>query len=105
MRLMDLQPPPTFNPPLPIPTPAQTSSTPAKKIPTNPDLITRYNLSSKLSATAQTEPENEKQKQKAWSQDKKERQANLQRRRDEMILAARRKMEEKERAKAMGSSA
>jgi coupling of ubiquitin conjugation to ER degradation protein 1 len=38
----------------------------------------------------------------AWSNDKAERSALLQKRREDMILAARRKMEEKEKAK--GSS-
>lgn len=42
----------------------------------------------------------EKPKAKAWSADRNERQANLQRRRDEMILAARRKMEAQEKGKA-----
>ena len=41
--------------------------------------------------------ESEKKKQ-AWSQNKGERQALLQKRREEMILAARKKMEEKLRA-------
>jgi coupling of ubiquitin conjugation to ER degradation protein 1 len=47
-------------------------------------------------------------KAKAWSSNRDERQALLQRRRDEMILAARRKMEAKiaaEKAMAEGSSA
>ncbi|KAH7053069.1 hypothetical protein B0J12DRAFT_718363 [Macrophomina phaseolina] len=39
----------------------------------------------------------------AWSQNKAERQQNLQRRREEMILAARRKMIEKDKAKAAQS--
>lgn len=71
--------------------------------PSHPDLITRYNLSSKLSQ--QAESTEEKAKAKAWSADRNERQLNLQRKREEMILAARRKMEEKERANASGASA
>jgi coupling of ubiquitin conjugation to ER degradation protein 1 len=54
-------------------------------------------LSSKLS---QVELAGEEQPKKAWSQDKNERQKNLQRRRDEMILAARRKLEAQEKGKA-----
>ena len=47
----------------------------------------------------------ESPKTKAWSQDRNERQANLQKRREEMILAARRKLEEQEKAKASGTAA
>jgi coupling of ubiquitin conjugation to ER degradation protein 1 len=71
---------------------------PAAAKPAHPDLITRYNLSSKLGQ--EPAAEEEKPKAKAWSQDRTERQANLQRKREEMILAARRKMEQKEREKA-----
>ncbi|KAF2999925.1 hypothetical protein E8E13_008986 [Curvularia kusanoi] len=71
--------------------------------PAHPDLITRYNLSSKLNQPS--EPAEEKPKGKAWSADRNERQSNLQRKREEMILAARRKMEEKERASASGATA
>ncbi|KAJ4359923.1 uncharacterized protein N0V89_000482 [Didymosphaeria variabile] len=68
---------------------------PAK--PAQPDLITRYNLASKVGPSAESTAV-EQPKSKAWSQDKNERQVNLQRRREEMILAARRKMEEKAKA-------
>ncbi|CAO2652930.1 Nn.00g023410.m01.CDS01 [Neocucurbitaria sp. VM-36] len=74
---------------------------PAK--PVHPDLITRYNLSTKLAQPSQP-AEEEKPKAKSWSQDRNERQANLQRRREEMILAARRKLEEKEKATASGAA-
>ena len=83
------------------PTPVRPATTVAK--PAHPDLITRYNLSSKLNQSA--EPAEEKPKGKAWSADRNERQSNLQRKREEMLLAARRKMEEKERASASGSAA
>ena len=69
---------------------------PAK--PSQPDLITRYNLASKVGQASSTGTE--EQPKKAWSQDKNERQANLQRRREEMVLAARRKMEEKAKAES-----
>jgi coupling of ubiquitin conjugation to ER degradation protein 1 len=39
-------------------------------------------------------------KAKAWSQDKNERQKNMQKRKEEMILAARRKLEAQEKGKA-----
>ncbi|UZP40853.1 hypothetical protein NXS19_008669 [Fusarium pseudograminearum] len=60
--------------------------------PAQPDLITRYNLKNKLDTVSQ---EDQDAKGKGWSSNKDERQASLQRRRDEMILAARRKMEAK----------
>ncbi|EAT80042.2 hypothetical protein SNOG_12744 [Parastagonospora nodorum SN15] len=46
------------------------------------------------------EPAKEEAPKKAWSADKNERQMNLQRRREEMILAARRKLEAQEKGKA-----
>ncbi|KAF2669516.1 hypothetical protein BT63DRAFT_263243 [Microthyrium microscopicum] len=61
-----------------------------------PDLIQRYNLSAKLAEQAEQE-EADKTKPK-WSTNKTERQTLLQKRREEMILAARRKMLEKEKA-------
>ncbi|KAL5119175.1 hypothetical protein ACEQ8H_002883 [Pleosporales sp. CAS-2024a] len=63
-----------------------------------PDLITRYNLSSKIHAPE--EPGQDEAPKKAWSADRNERQMNLQKRREDMILAARRKMEAQEKAKA-----
>jgi coupling of ubiquitin conjugation to ER degradation protein 1 len=60
-------------------------------------LITRYNLASKVGQAAESTAA-EQQSAKAWSADKNERQANLQRRREEMVLAARRKLEEKAKA-------
>jgi coupling of ubiquitin conjugation to ER degradation protein 1 len=69
-------------------------------------LITRYNLAAKLGTAPESAAEEQaKPKPKTWSQDRNERQANLQKRREEMVLAARRKMEEKERAKASEGSA
>ncbi|KAF5123678.1 Coupling of ubiquitin conjugation to ER degradation protein 1 [Metarhizium anisopliae] len=59
--------------------------------PSQPDLITRYNLKSKITEAAFEEDA----KSKGWSSNRDERQASLQKRRDEMILAARRKMEAK----------
>ncbi|PNY29360.1 Coupling of ubiquitin conjugation to ER degradation protein 1 [Tolypocladium capitatum] len=55
--------------------------------PGQPDLITRYNLKGKLAVA-----EGGDKKGNGWSSNRDERQASLQRRRDEMILAARRKM-------------
>ncbi|CAN9127268.1 unnamed protein product [Alternaria alternata] len=97
--------PPSFQIPTPTPRTAltQARAAPAPSRPAHPDLITRYNLSSKLSQADQPVQE-EQPKTKSWSADKSERQANLQRRREEMILAARRKLQEQEKAKASGSA-
>jgi len=102
MYFCRLQPPQSFQP-QPPPTPLSSSTTTATSTAsksTLPDLITRYNLQSKLSAQPEVQqqdaPEAGKKKQpQAWSQNKGERQALLQKRREEMILSARRKMEEK----------
>ncbi len=103
-----LQPPQSFQPPLPVVASTTSTATSAQAKPLQPDLITRYNLKAKLleesskaealaSASTSTEEEASstvKQKQgQAWSANKGERQALLQRRREEMIMAARRKME------------
>ncbi|TEY44711.1 hypothetical protein BOTCAL_0345g00090 [Botryotinia calthae] len=92
-------PPQSFQPPLPAPAAASSTSTQSSK-PTQPDLITRYNLKAKLAEeqAEKREAEERESKQKqgggaAWSSNKNERQALLQKRREEMILAARRKME------------
>ena len=90
------QPPITFQPP---PPPGQASSSANSSTstrqqphkPTQPDLITRYNLGGKLDTTESRDAVDKKGK--GWSSNRDERQASLQRRRDEMILAARRRME------------
>ncbi|KAI9795145.1 MAG: hypothetical protein M1816_000167 [Peltula sp. TS41687] len=61
---------------------------------THPDLIARYNLSTKISS-GKGDKDGEGSRS-GWSQNKTERQATLQRRREEMILAARKKMMDKE---------
>lgn len=91
------QPPVTFQPP-PAPSAASASGSAASATrqpnkPKQPDLITRYNLKDKLDMVEQAEEESKKGK--AWSSSRDERQASLQRRRDEMILMARKKMEAK----------
>ncbi|KAJ8061715.1 hypothetical protein OCU04_009515 [Sclerotinia nivalis] len=94
-------PPQSFQPPLP-PTPVAPSTSAQPSKPSQPDLITRYNLKAKLAEEQaekrEAEERESKQKQgggQAWSSNKNERQALLQKRREEMILAARRKMEAK----------
>ncbi|KAI0441555.1 hypothetical protein F4803DRAFT_414093 [Xylaria telfairii] len=109
-------PPATFQPPPPPtsttpPLTSQTAKGPSR--PAEPDLITRYKLQDKLNSDSGTrtpgagpEPGAPGTKTKAWSSNRDERQMALQRRRDEMILAARRKMEAKiaaEKAVTSGS--
>ena len=68
-----------------------------------PDLIHRYNLGSKIgwddgAAMASASPG--EASRPSWSSSKAERQSLLQMRREEMILAARRKMLENEKGKS-----
>lgn len=116
-------PPISFQPPPPPGTSSNNSngrpSQAAKPadVPAQPDLITRYNLKDKISAPVQEQKEEPAPKEssasskgatgKAWSTNKDERQSLLQKRRDQMILEARRKMEAKiaaEKAAAGGQS-
>ncbi|KAK3110165.1 hypothetical protein LTR53_015830 [Teratosphaeriaceae sp. CCFEE 6253] len=59
------------------------------------DLITRYNLQGKVGGKGKEAVPSEEQTRSAWSSDKAARAEGLRRRREEMVLAARRKMEEK----------
>jgi len=101
-------PPPTFQPPLPASTSSSFTSTaenkPATPKPSQPDLITRYNLSAKIASADQgmedAESTNPAGGKSAWSANKNERQALLQKRREEMILSARKKMQAKLAAEA-----
>ncbi|EED20615.1 AMFR protein, putative [Talaromyces stipitatus ATCC 10500] len=87
-------PPLSYQPQIPQPaTPATTATpTPAAKSGSQ-DLISRYNLSQRISE----EQEISSKPESAWSQNKSERQRLLQKRRDDMILAARRKLQQKDR--------
>ncbi|KAI1327150.1 hypothetical protein F5Y16DRAFT_204949 [Xylariaceae sp. FL0255] len=99
-------PPLTFQPPPPPASSAAATAQPAKVPfrPTEPDLITRYKLQSKIDQEG-TQATAAESKTKAWSSNREERQATLQRRRDNMILAARRKMEAKVAAEKAAVSA
>ncbi|KAI1190435.1 hypothetical protein F5B17DRAFT_386669 [Nemania serpens] len=115
-------PPITFQPP-PPPASTNRSSTPqtaakAPSRPAEPDLITRYKLQDRLNSdngdnssssssglATGSDPAAPGTKTKAWSSNREERQKAFQRRRDEMILAARRKMEAKIAAEKAASSA
>lgn len=93
-------PPPSFQPNIPAAPGndqnASSSTTTARKANgPAPDLITRYNLQSRISGKGKEPVLSEEQKRNTWSADKNARAAALKKRREEMILAARRKMEEK----------
>jgi coupling of ubiquitin conjugation to ER degradation protein 1 len=70
------------------------TSTPAARKVVEPDLITRYNLQSKISSKGKEKAE--ESPPAGWASSKDVRQQILQRRRDEMILAARRRMQDKD---------
>jgi coupling of ubiquitin conjugation to ER degradation protein 1 len=96
------QPPQSFQPLLPVSASSTTPQAQPQAKPLPPDLITRYNLKERLSSSSgpgtgddEAQPEGGRTPRRAWSANKAERQALLQKRRDEMILAARRKMEAK----------
>lgn len=100
-------PPVTFQPPSPPRSPAAAPQTPAQKTPAKPaepDLITRYNLAGRIGQDGAAATGD---KAKGWSSNRDERQSALQKRRDEMILAARKKMEAQIAAEkaALGGSA
>ncbi|RJE21059.1 AMFR protein [Aspergillus sclerotialis] len=98
-------PPPSFQPQIAIPStgiPApQPVSTGVSSKADGKDLISRYNLSSRVasedSAESESAPSPSPSTSSTWSQNKDERQRLLQKRRDDMILAARRKMMQKDR--------
>lgn len=90
------QAPPSFQPILPISTNAVSTAAIASVAPkaAEPDLITRYNLQSRISSKGKEKEE--PSPAAGWAASKDKRQEMLQRRRDEMILAARRRVQEKE---------
>ncbi|EXJ80999.1 hypothetical protein A1O3_07287 [Capronia epimyces CBS 606.96] len=89
--------PPSFQPPVSFLTtssePTSPPSTTSAK-PVTPDLITRYNLQSKVNSKGKEKEEDSPPP--GWTSNKDARQKMLQRRREEMILAARRKLQEKD---------
>jgi coupling of ubiquitin conjugation to ER degradation protein 1 len=91
-------PPPSFQPVLPEP---------AVQVPTTgsgarsgaggqPDLITRYGLQGRIGDKGKEAVPSEEQKRSAWTSDKAARAEGLKRRREEMVLEARRKMLERD---------
>ncbi len=100
------KPPVTFQPPPPPGQSASAHGAPATRQaekPTQPDLITRYNLKGKIDDSETQKSDDSKGK--GWSSNREERQASLQRRRDEMILVARKKMQAKMAAETTGAAA
>ena len=99
-------PPPSFRPDLPVPatTAAQERNARGEGLtkPGLPDLITRYNLQSRVGGKGKEAVPSEEQRRigSSWSSDKNARADSLKRRREEMVLEARRRMEAKERADA-----
>ena len=87
-----LQAPPSFQPPIAFTTTSSSTTAIPKAVKIEPDLITRYNLQSRISSKGKEKEE--EPTQPGWSSNKEDRQKLLQRRRDEMILKARRRMEE-----------
>ncbi|KAL6717247.1 hypothetical protein ACLMJK_005162 [Lecanora helva] len=93
------QPPPTFQPPMPAPsTPSTASSASVQPKQDHIDLIKRYNLAGRMSSPSPT-PLQGAEVKTTWSNNKNERQALLQKRREDMILNARRKLKEKDKGK------
>lgn len=94
-------PPPSFRPNIPDAPVVQTQSTRASgsvgKGGAHQDLIQRYGLQARVGGKGKEAVVSEEQKKKSgWSSDKNARAEALNRRKQEMVLAARRKMEAKE---------
>lgn len=94
-------PPPSFRPNIPAaPATAQPATAASSGVKTSngahQDLIQRYGLQSRVDGKGKEPVASEEQTKGGWSSDKKARAEALKRRREEMILAARRKMEAKD---------
>lgn len=101
-------PPITFQPPPPPtanPSGASSATAPRQpEKPAQPDLITRYNLKNRLAEDTQAAAESTDKKGKGWSSNRDERQASLRKRQEEMILAARKRMEAKLASEGSGGT-
>ncbi|CAK4033627.1 related to AMFR [Lecanosticta acicola] len=93
-------PPPSFQPNIPqaaAPATAQSTATEGRgKATTQQDLITRYGLQARVGGKGKEPVPSDEQKRNTWSADKTSRAAALKKQKEDMILAARRKMAEKE---------
>ncbi|KAM0712058.1 hypothetical protein Q7P37_011152 [Cladosporium fusiforme] len=94
-------PPPSYQPPLPAqPAAARSSAAPATAA-GQQDLITRYGLQGRINDKGKEAVRSEEQKRtSAWTSDKAARAEGLKKRREEMVLEARRKMLEKDAGRA-----
>lgn len=92
-------PPVSYAPRLPEPAPANATtsgtSVRSESKASGQDLISRYNLQGRVQGKGKEPVLSEEQVRKGWSSDKAARAEGLRRRREEMVLAARRKMEAK----------
>lgn len=90
--------PPSYQPPLPAQPAATTASTTGVRGASagQPDLITRYGLQGRINDKGKEAVRSEEQKRSAWTSDKAARAEGLKKRREEMVLEARRKMMEKD---------
>ena len=92
-------PPPSFRPELPPPTQQQNTQDADRGAGNGkvgqPDLITRYGLQARVGGKGKEAVPSEEQRRSgsAWSSDKVARAEGLRRRREEMVLEARRRME------------
>jgi coupling of ubiquitin conjugation to ER degradation protein 1 len=91
-------PPPSYQPQLPEPVPAPGAAVSAARTSAGgqPDLITRYGLQGRIGDKGKEAVQTEEQKRSAWTSDKAARAEGLKRRREEMVLEARRKMLERD---------
>jgi coupling of ubiquitin conjugation to ER degradation protein 1 len=104
---LTIQPPPSYQPEIPTPSTPATAANSSSRITPKPqaqDLISRYNLASKIDSEVgqsnggtDTGTNTILRQESAWSQNRSERQRLLQNRRDDMIIAARKKMQERDR--------
>ena len=96
------QPPPSFQPQLP-PTATTAPNSSSADTEKSIDLITRYNLSARVGGAengSQEEDVNQSQNQGIWAESRSQRQELLRRRREEMVLAARRNFEKESKGKS-----
>jgi coupling of ubiquitin conjugation to ER degradation protein 1 len=92
-------PPPSYQPVLPEPAvqvPAASAAGGRMGGGGQPDLITRYGLQGRIGDKGKEAVQSEEQKRSAWTSDKAARAEGLKRRREEMVLEARRKMLERD---------
>jgi coupling of ubiquitin conjugation to ER degradation protein 1 len=90
-------PPVSFQPNLPSPTQqAPAAGAKSSGAGRQQDLITRYGLQAKVGGKGKEPVPSEEQKRNAWSSDKAARAEGLKKRREAMILEARRKMQERD---------